>query len=258
MTDIQLGATARSVEDVFFLNKIGLQFAEIAIVDPDTFDEKVSIYRATMERTGIYYLCHGPREGDPNDIHSLENRYLPKLFRIFSIMPKLDMSVLTIHFWLDKRFIKEGALKQKIDMLRRITERAECFGIKICLENMSERVEDLSTVFKKIPLLNMTLDLGHAQLLSAENTSYGFMDQFPERIQHIHIHDNHGGTSPADDLHLPVGKGSIDFISLFRHLDKISYEGTMTLELKPFEIEECIDYVKELIRKSSASSKMHN
>ena len=258
MANIQLGATARSFEDVFFLNRIGLQFAEIAIVDPDAFDEKISSYRATMERTGIYYLCHGPREGDPNDIHNLENGYLPKLFKIFSIMPKLDMSVLTIHFWLDKRFIKKETLTHKIDMLRRITERADCFGIKICLENMSERVEDLSTVFKKIPMLNMTLDLGHAQLLSAENTSYGFMDQFPERIQHIHIHDNHGGNSPADDLHLPVGQGSIDFLSLFHHLDRISYEGTMTLELKPFEIMECIDYVKELIKKSSPRSHKYN
>ena len=139
-------------------------------------------------------------------------------------------------------------------MLRKITEHAENLGIKVCLENMSERAGDLSAVFKKVPLLNMTLDLGHAQLLSDENTSYGFIDKFPEKIRHIHIHDNYGGNSPADDLHLPPGKGKINFQSIFMNLNKISFNGTMTLELKPFEVRECIDYVKMLIRNNTVIS----
>jgi sugar phosphate isomerase/epimerase len=248
MTDIQLGATARSVEDVILLKEMGLALAEIAITDPEGFYEQIDGYREVADRTRIKYLCHGPREGDPNDIHALEKSYLPKVLKIFPIMPKLDMSLLTIHLWLDRRFIKKDTITRKTDMLNEITEYASNLGISVCLENMSERAEDLSEVLQDVPLLNITLDLGHAQLLSDKNTSHGFIEQFPEKIKHIHIHDNYGGNSPEDDLHLPIGKGSIDFVSIFSELRRIPYRGSMTLELKPFEIRECIDYAKALIR----------
>jgi len=53
----------------------------------------------------------------------------------------------------------------------------------------------------------MTLDLGHGELLCEENRSLGFIEKFPERIKHVHLHDNRGGNSPTDDLHLPPGEG---------------------------------------------------
>jgi sugar phosphate isomerase/epimerase len=199
-----------------------------------------------MDTTGIYYLCHGPREGDPNNIDTLENIYMPKLFKIFSIMPRLKMKLLTIHLWLDPRFLKKRTINHKIDMLGRLTENADEKGITISIENMSERAEDFFEIFDTLPSLFMTLDLGHAELLSEENTSYGFLNHFPERIKHLHIHDNNGGQSPSDDLHLPVGEGRINFEKIFSQLKRIRYKGTMTLELKPKEIERCIRYVRSL------------
>ncbi|MBW1736932.1 MAG: sugar phosphate isomerase/epimerase, partial [Deltaproteobacteria bacterium] len=89
--------------------------------------------------------------------------------------------------------------------------------------------------------------IGHAQLLSNQNTSYGFIDRFPERIKHVHIHDNRGGDSPDDDLHLPVGKGIIEFGKIFRKVKEIGYHGTITLELRPPEIKTCLPYVKQLL-----------
>ena len=244
---IHLGGTARSPEDVVSLHELGLQFAEIPITDNDKFIRLKNAYKELKENSGLYYLCHGPREGDPNDIKALENSYFPKLIQILSGMPDLDMRLLTIHLWMDPRFVSREAISYKIGFLNRLIDKGREAGITICLENLSETATHLSDVFKVLPHLNLTLDIGHAQLLSNQNTSYGFIDRFPERIKHVHIHDNRGGDSPDDDLHLPVGKGIIEFGKIFRKVKEIGYHGTITLELRPPEIKACLPYVKQLL-----------
>jgi sugar phosphate isomerase/epimerase len=244
---IHLGGTARTPEDVTALHELGLQFAEIPIIDPEKISTLKETYRNLSTRTGLYYLCHGPGEGNPNDTKALEALYLPKLIRVLCVMSDLDMRLLTIHLWMDPRFVSRKAISYKIGFLNRLIDHGREAGIKICLENLSETATHLSDVFKFLPHLNLTLDIGHAQLLSSQNTSYGFIDRFPERIKHVHIHDNRGGDSPDDDLHLPVGKGIIDFGTIFRKLKDIGYHGTFTLELRPPQIETCLAYVKKLL-----------
>jgi len=244
---IHLGGTARSPDDVISLYKLGLRFGEITIAEPANFHLLQNEYRARSGETGLYYLCHGPREGDPNDIHSLETIYFPKLLRVLSIMSELEMRLLTLHLWLDPRFVLQDTIDYKIGFLRRLTERACSGGITVCLENLSENADHLTEVFAAVPALSLTLDLGHAELLSKENTSFGFLEKCPDRIKHIHLHDNHGGTSPDDDLHLPVGEGKIDFQKIFQRLHAVHYKGTMTLELRPDQIKSCLGYVKRLV-----------
>ncbi|MFH1242044.1 MAG: sugar phosphate isomerase/epimerase [Pseudomonadota bacterium] len=245
---IHLGGTARSLEDVECLKQLGLQFAEIPVTDPERFVELKEGLQEAKKGLGFYYLCHGPREGDPNDMEGLERVYLPKLMHILSIMPELDMRLLTVHFWLDPRFVLPDLIAYKIGLLGRLIERAKEMEIMVCLENLSETASHLSRAFRALPLLNVTLDLGHAQLLGRENTSLGFLDRYPERIKHVHIHDNRGGNSVSDDLHLPVGEGMIDFEGIFRRLEQIGYQRTITLELKPKEIQENLGDVKRLLR----------
>ena len=97
LTKIHLGGTARSPDDVVLLNELGLQFAEIPITNPEKFLSHIESYQDLREDLGLYYLCHGPREGDPNNADTLENTYLPKLMHILSIMPQMEMRLLTIH-----------------------------------------------------------------------------------------------------------------------------------------------------------------
>jgi len=195
----------------------------------------------------VYYLCHGPQEGNPEDTDAIEKNYLPKLVRIISIMPELNMRVLTIHMWMDPRFVTQGAIARKIRFLRKITQIGSDAGITVCLENLSENANHLSEIFDALPLLCLTLDLGHAQLISDQNTSIGFIERYPDRIKHIHLHDNLGGNSANDDLHLPVGQGVIDFKKIFWQLKAMGYNRTITLELKAVEIKKCLSYVKELL-----------
>ena len=253
LTNIHLGGTARSSDDVVLLNELGLQFAEIPITNPEKFLSHIENYQDLREDLGLYYLCHGPREGDPNNADTLENTYLPKLMHILSIMPRLEMRLLTIHLWLDPRFVKPDLIAYKVGFLKSVLQTAGDSDITVCIENLSETAEHMAPIFDALPSLNLTLDLGHAQLLSDKNTSFGFIDKFPDRIRHIHLHDNLGGNSQIDDLHLPVGKGVVDFDAIFPSLYQIGYRRTITLELKPEEIRDNLDRVKQLLNASGFS-----
>jgi sugar phosphate isomerase/epimerase len=89
--------------------------------------------------------------------------------------------------------------------------------------------------------------MGHAQILAKTNRSRGILEAFPDRVRHLHVHDNRGGQTPGDDLHLPIGEGAIDFLPLFGKLREIEYSGTMTLELRPEEIARCLGTLKGLL-----------
>ena len=49
----------------------------------------------------------------------------------------------------------------------------------------------------------------------------------------MHLHDNRGGQSKDDDLHLPIGAGTVDFPGIMASLVLAGYCGTLTLEVKP-------------------------
>jgi sugar phosphate isomerase/epimerase len=247
-TKIDLGGSAKSPKDVKELYALGLAFAEVAITDPVSFSPLIGEYRELKDELGLFYLCHGPREGDPNDMTALESEFFPKILHILPIMVQLEMRLLTLHLWLDRRFIRKEVLSFKVGLLRRIVDEAAGDGITVCIENLSEEARDMERALAEIPTLMITLDLGHAELLTKQNRSYGFMRECPERVKHIHMHDNRGGHSSIDDLHLPPGEGVIDFKSIFAVLHKTAYAGTVTLELKPFEIQTCLPYVENLLR----------
>jgi sugar phosphate isomerase/epimerase len=247
---IRLGGTARSLEHVEFLHSLGLQFAEITISNPATFSSVIPEYKNLKERLGISYVCHGPREGDPNDVRQLEKEYLPKVLGILPLIAELDAPHLTLHLWLDTRFVNEESITFKVDLLGRIIREATERGVLVCLENLSETASHLSAAFDVLPSLYLTLDLGHAQLLTEVNRSYEIIEQYPERIKHVHLHDNQGGHSAMDDSHLPPGEGMIDFGKILEKLREMDYDRTISLELKPHEIERCLGDVRALLSRS--------
>jgi len=69
--NIDLGGTARNPDDAKVLCDLGLKFAEITISNPESFYNRIRDYKDIKDKTGFYYLCHGPREGNPNDTKEL-------------------------------------------------------------------------------------------------------------------------------------------------------------------------------------------
>ena len=65
------------------------------------------------------------------------------------------------------------------------------------------------------------------------------------KIEHVHVHDNFGGKSVKDDLHLPLGDGNVDYPKIFTMLKEKGYDSTITMELKPDDMPK----TKKLIEK---------
>jgi sugar phosphate isomerase/epimerase len=228
-----IGGRAHSLEEATRVGQAHFDFAEINLLHlHQSFQEIPSLLRL-KDQYNLSYLVHGPEEGSPFDCAQLRDSLLPQIKDLVAFAAELDAPLITAHFWLDGRYIEPPVLREKLTILEQMLMLAREKGITFCLENLSERTCDFDAAFHIFPDLGMTLDIGHGELLSPENTAYHFIETFPDRIRHIHIHDNHGGNSPGDDLHLPLGEGSINFKPILSALCKIGYNRTITLEVPP-------------------------
>lgn len=107
-------------------------------------------------------------------------------------------------------------------------------GITLMVENLDRLfsgVADLEAIFHAVPDAQFHLDIGHANLrtgLGQSNRTPELIEAFGDRLAHVHVSDNRGG---AEDLHLPLGAGTIDWRGHIRALQGIGYDGTVTLEV---------------------------
>jgi sugar phosphate isomerase/epimerase len=228
-----IGGRAHNLEQAREVGELGLPFAEISLDDAGQAEAMLDELLGLRERYGISYIAHYPNEGNPFDADHLRTEFVPRIKGLIDVSVKLGIEKATIHFWMDRRWAPRDLVSRKIVLLADMASYAAGRGVVLCLENLSERFESFEPAFEAVPPLRMTLDIGHAQLLSSSNTSFGFIENAFERIAHIHAHDNNGGTSVRDDLHLPLGQGSIDYPAILTELKRKGYASTVTMEVKP-------------------------
>lgn len=231
-----IGGRAHNLDLVHEVGKLGYPFAEISIYDADEMRRSMDEYLSLKEKYGIYYLAHYPNEGNPFDAKVLEENFVPKMKGLIDVTHEMGIEKGTIHFWMDKRWAEPSLLSAKTELLAEMVAAASDKGVMLCIENLTEQYESFAEACEAIPALRMTLDIGHAELLSSENTSFNFIRHLFEKIEHLHVHDNHGGTSVKDDLHLPLGEGRVDYARIFSMLNEKGYGNTVTMELKPPEM----------------------
>ena len=116
----------------------------------------------------------------------------------------------------------------------------------LCIENLSEHADHFAPAFRRLPGLGMTLDVGHGEILSQPNAAFDLIARFPDRIRHVHLHDNHGGSGVKDDLHLPVGAGRIDFAGILQKLRAAGYAGGFSFEVKPELARQSRDAIRKI------------
>lgn len=101
-------------------------------------------------------------------------------------------------------------------------------GVELGMENVPNpfiTITDFPELFEK-SAINATLDTGHARVNETSNAALiELLETHGDRVTHFHLNDTRG----ASDDHLPVGMGTIDFVSLFRSLPD-DWTGSMTVE----------------------------
>ncbi len=225
------GGHVKALDHIELLREIDFDFGEVVLRDADA--------RRMWRDSGVrnrfeddfFLLAHGPFEGDPDDIAMLTTNYLPALKDSVDLTAEMEIEIFTFHLWMDSRFVKPETIAVKKAILREITAYSEERGVIPCLENLSEQASDLAPLVHGTPGLQLTLDVGHGQILADENASFGIIETLHPFIRHVHLHDNHGGSKATDDLHLTPGDGIIDFSGIMTALTAVGYDGPLTLEL---------------------------
>ncbi|MFH2129696.1 MAG: sugar phosphate isomerase/epimerase family protein [bacterium] len=242
-----VGGRAHTIAEIKKVGKLGYPFAEINIDDPVRVKEDIAVLRELKASYDMYFLAHYPSEGNPNDLKNLRENFLPKIKQLIAYSADLDIHKGTMHFWMDKRWADTSVIAAKIEMLAELVDFAETCELVLCLENLSAQHDSFSTFFEAIPNLRMTMDIGHGELLSKENTAFGFMENVFSKIAHVHVHDNLGGNSVKDDLHLALGDGIVDYPRILALLKKKGYQSTITMEVKPGDMPRSLKVLKAYI-----------
>jgi sugar phosphate isomerase/epimerase len=241
------GGHVKSVADIDYLRHLRFDFGEVVLAN----QAKRQYWRESGVKNefgpGFFLVAHGPAEGPPNDVQNLWNNYYPALVETIDLAHAMSIRFMTIHCWMDGRFVHALTRSEKKEALRQIVRYAEEKQVVLGLENLSENTHDFIQVFEEVPGLTMTLDVGHGQLLTETNTAFGFIRELMPHIKHLHVHDNRGGGGVKDDLHLSIGRGTIDFYGIMRALVENRYEGTVTLELEHEDLLPSMETLKRIL-----------
>ncbi|MBW1712615.1 MAG: sugar phosphate isomerase/epimerase [Deltaproteobacteria bacterium] len=241
------GMRAFGPEDLETAGQLGFDFVEISLKEPVWVHRNLTLINRLKSRLGLFYVAHGPEEGNPKDLYGLRHDYLPKLKSAMELAQRIRAKFVTIHLWFDRRYVDQTTLQGKMALLKEMVEYGQAKKMGVFLENLSEEVEDLILPFFEVRQVGLTLDIGHGQLMRHQNTCFSIIDRIPERIKHVHVHDNQGGRSPRDDLHLPVGQGVVPIKEIVSGLVMSGYDGTMTLEVPAESLTESLEKVKEMV-----------
>lgn len=230
------------LQEIEEIGRLGFDYVELTMDPPYAHHSVISEQRGALlealERLGMGLVCHLPTFVSTADLtESLREASIQET--ILSLRAASDLK--PIKAVLHPSFIqglgamvKDMARQYAMESLERILKEADFLSFPICVENLFPRSlslvnpEDFDDLFRKFPAARLALDTGHAYIGQGGAERIGsFISRHSGRIGHVHASDNSG----REDEHLPIGVGSIDFLSIVKKLREIGYDDTITLEV---------------------------
>ena len=145
-------------------------------------------------------------------------------------------------------FYPDSDWQQQIRSIHLLHENAKNLGLHFAIENvpgkygsLMKTTEDFTRFYKETDLtdIGIVLDTGHANL---ENQIQPFLQQFPDKLAHLHLSDNTGET----DEHLGIGYGEINWQQLTTQLRNMRFNGIIMIE-SVFNVLESLTRLKQLL-----------
>jgi sugar phosphate isomerase/epimerase len=230
------------LEEVEAVARLGFDYLEIAMDPPrahhGVLKQMEEDLIKALDRFNLGVICHLPTFISTADLtEGLREASLKEMISSLEVAARLQTLKVVLHpsyvaglggFVMGE--VKENAMKS----LEVIVGKAHELGLCLCMENMFPRghwlvkPEDFAEPFEKFPSLYLTLDTGHGHVADPTGqTTLAFIQKFPGRIGHVHANDNFG----KEDIHLPIGAGTIDFPAIVKALKRSGYNDTVTLEV---------------------------
>ena len=187
--------------------------------------EDVSHIRAVVQDHGLRLAIHARHRGVSFGAHdpAIRQHFVEELQATIRGVADLGGDVVVAHVGeivppggvvvADEKQTRDEAFALAVDSFARCAPIAADCGVRICVENVQLRPNEIITSFgDHLRLVDMlgqpsvvcALDTGHAHVNGGIQAG---IEAFGPRLQHIHLHDNHGGK----DEHLEVGAGAIPF-----------------------------------------------
>lgn len=222
------------LSEIRWMGAMGLDFIDLSLEPPAAASWRVdtSTIRRTLGdfnmkvvgHTAYYLPFASPFEDIRKAAVSECKRCLEKFgdlgARWMNIHPDRHIPMHDRAFWIERNLVS----------LHEMHETSVATGVKLMIENLPgvfNTVKEMAEILDPIPGLGLHLDVGHANLQVAYNTTDELVARFGPRLAHVHLHDNNGNA----DLHLPLGAGRIDYVRHLKSLKQSGYDGTITLEV---------------------------
>jgi len=135
----------------------------------------------------------------------------------------------------------EKAVQKAIEGITALCAFAAERGLRIAVENLPSinmmlgmYPDELIQIVRGVNMdnLGICLDVAHANTTKTLDEFLNIRDKAEDvEIIHLHASDNFG----ADDLHLPLGTGNLDWKRVSNGIDDYGYEGRMVMELYTIE-----------------------
>jgi len=141
--------------------------------------------------------------------------------------------------------------------LEQVIPLAEELEVKILVEPEPDLLMENSAEFKSFikavrsPIVGLNFDIGHF-FCAGEDPSVAFEDLF-EWVGHVHLEDI---AETRVHHHLIAGYGVIRFLDIFKTMNRLNYQGDISLELYPYVDtpesagRESLEYLRPIFEKS--------
>jgi sugar phosphate isomerase/epimerase len=230
------------LEEINAIGALGMDYIEMAMDPPRAHHSQLSAQRQpirnALETRALGLVCHLPTFVYTADLtHGIRQASIAEVLGALDTAAELRAQKVVLHpSYIGGLgvFVMKEAMALAMDAFDQFARRASELGLTVCIENMFPKYhpfvepDDFIPIFDAFPQFKLVLDTGHAHMGDprGERTA-GFITRFADRLEHLHISDNHGHL----DDHLPVGHGSVDFHTLVRLLHRVGYDNTCTLEI---------------------------
>jgi sugar phosphate isomerase/epimerase len=240
ISTICFGPDADACEVLDFAVRHGFQGYELSSYHfwPERLrSDEVTYIRSVVRDYGLRLAIHARHRGVSFGAHdpAVRQRFVEELQATVRFAAVLGGDVVVAHVGeimpaagapvVDEQTARPQAFALALDSFARCAPVAADCGVRICVENVQLRPNEIITSFSDH--LRLVDTLGHPAVVCALDTGHAnvnggiqaCIEVFGPRLQHIHLHDNRGDK----DEHLEVGKGVIPFADLAAFLKNFGH-----------------------------------
>src|SRR5919202_5610867 len=208
----------------------GFDYVDLTLEPPGAWPVVPEEVRSLLDETGLGLVGHTawylPIASPFSALRAAARGLLLGAFDVFAALGAAQVNVHPDPVM--RSYPRDDVLAGNVDAVAELAQAAAERGLALMVENMGRSfgaAAELAPLLEAHPGVLFHLDVGHAHV--AGGTTGELLAAFGDRLAHVHASDNFG----LDDLHLPLGAGSVVWRDAVDALRRAGYDGTVTLEV---------------------------